>query len=139
MLSRALGHKVHHVSTQWSVSQGFALAILCPFLLVLCKPSAEKEHKQPWFIRGKEREVTTRWSRLALPTLPLCAAHCRHAASPPPGSHGQEHGDRRAPHSSSSASPGMCSAVTASSRASASSHPRGWPWWRVALADRKGQ
>lgn len=77
-------------------------------------------------------------SRLGLCTLPLCAAHCRHAGSPPPGSRGRERGGRRAPHSSSAASPGTCPAGSARSPASASSHPTGWPWWPLPLAEREG-
>lgn len=77
-------------------------------------------------------------SRLRLCTLPLCAARCRHAGSPPQGCCGQERGGRRAPHCSSAASPGTCPAGSARSPASASSHPTGWPWWPLPLAEREG-
>lgn len=138
MLPRALGNKVHHVSTQRAAAAQFCPG-LCLLLPELHKPSAADGHnKQPWFKKKWWEGGNQGLSRLGLCTLPLCAAHCRHAGSPPPGSRGQEHGGRRAPHSSSAASPGTCPAGSARSPASASSHPTGWPWWPLPLAEREG-
>lgn len=129
---------MHHVSTQRAVA-----AQLCPGLCLLFpelhKPSAADGHKQqPWFEKSSGKKGIKDCPGWNSALLPLCAAHCRHAGSPPPGSRGQERGGRRAPHFSSAASPGMCPAGSARSLASASSHPMGWPWWPLPLAEREG-
>lgn len=118
-------------------------AQLCPGLCLLFpelhKPRAADGHnKQPWFKKSSGKEGIKDCPKLGLCTSPLCAARCRHAGSPPLGCCGQEHGGRRAPRWSSAASPGTCPAGSARSPASETSHPMGWPWWPLPLAEREG-
>lgn len=80
--------------------------------------------------------LTQRARERYMVSLPLCGVHCRPSGYPGLGFGGQGRGGRKAPHHQSATSEGRSPAESAHSLASASSHPRGWPWSRCLLLHR---